>query len=78
MAMREDRPSATDTPLDRAIDQVLHEMVSEDPPTGLSTKVRWLLLQHGSAPVRDATDARAGTAADVPAGARAARPRLRH
>ena len=77
MAMREDRPSANHTPLDRAIDQVLHEMVSEDPPTGLSTKVRWLLLQHGPGPEPDRTDARTGTDADVQAGARAARHRLR-
>jgi len=44
--MREDRPTPNDdTRLDHAIDQALHEMVSEAPPTGLSTRVRWLLLQ---------------------------------
>ena len=47
--MREDRPTTNDdTRLDHAIDQALREMVSEEPPTGLSTRVRWLLLQHSA------------------------------
>ena len=47
--MREDRPTTNDdTRLDRAIDQALREMVSEAPPAGLSTRVRWLLLQDSA------------------------------